>query len=1640
MFLFIRMCLGITFNKYPLEVIQNQNEQKPINLYNLVGGLENSSFKIINTSSQIQANLTNTLEKLEDIQLDATFCPISEWQPRAQLAHFYLSLNNILMLSGKDQVYMQLNNKCFSIFQYNSVSFGVDCISSDKVDFIQIFNLTLDGVVITGFSPFSTIPYISPYQNCLQRITQQFIILEEEQLNYQFIQYCSIEGNGQFTIFDEYFQVFNIYSNSDLSECNKIQNIPQIDKVFTNQQSSHRSSDTWNLGFTFEKKSGVCKCLYQRKTFTCDYIFLQMFTPSYFRALHSINDNTYIIVGNEKQVYILVLSSSIQEKDSQTVLYKDIYDKYSNQLIDSTLTSEYILFTVARAETRLPAQQFLQLKCLGQDVKQNFFNSNVKIYSIQQLSEEIYQSVQLPINSLLLSNYENFGVKNQYIQYDHQQQLMTIIQINPKLLTIQFTGDLQIDYQQEMVNLTVNYNQHFENDSKQSTNITLLICVNNQTDKTPYLIAQTWSESDNVSQHHVCPFPNDNKTYVKLVNELNLLDGLMGPLLEFNYVPDPVLPMFFPFYIQYNITAQVMVEIFDNIDIIYNAVRVNDVIQFDVYNTIILSVSNYKRQSVDVLLCNIIESQSYLISNPVNLTIQECETIQKFDGPKDVIIDFFENFVGFQVYGSIRNNSIYVCNKIKCGQLDLNETMFKIYNIPTQQTGTVLTFTIMIQSSEYELKFYQYTFNPLFINDTIHCILSNTIDSRNFFNNSIIIDYKFLYHFEEMLIILLDNYEILIFTQGQIYPMEGYFINFTRISAQFSCSYCQNSFEVGGIEVLDSHIISQVKQLIVWCTKIDKSHLVQYSLFNPYQVAFYRELPLYMQIIDPALKLFQTSSQLFVGIYSKDVRYRVYYIYDPFDFSPRTLVTQFQFEARDIGNIVYPIYAPVKLYNERRQVSMALVISKETFIYFLNPQAKFYSRYKTMINQTSLQQEQILLIRIQQFGEAFVKYRQYNLYYELNYTLIEPTGSSAKLNITPSKQEGFQFQLIVQSNQLNGTISNYGLLPKSNKSQVQIQEYVSLNKRIGEYLTSIDIYGEVIDLIDLDNYQYYTLYQADNVEQYANLLVVLTRKSLLFLEKTSYKSSNIFDNCNAESTWQKNNSLCNARIINPLWNDNRFLSQEFIHCHATPNQIYELILICQNKKSQFHTAMMYFYVNFTYYQDNSTVVINKFQNVTNSYLQDLFSDKSLPLMINGIVYQILVHTLYFTNSEVGMFQLEFTGDSIELVNSQFITNASENGTPYQLIEDFDAAYYFTNKRTFILLLLLQETNLVMTFIDQDLQQYVGYVYYGAELVDNYSFLGDLLNYNYIQILSPNGTYPNLELALGNKTHILILNLTLNDVLKISSLQLLYTFIQYYECADSLIIQGFKRPQFVFNKYKQIEYLIAPCIKKLSNYYGNYEEFIELYGLPSQNQIFLQFFQKQQNQNMSTPIQILQTQTIDILKSNPILFQTYQSYYQPHIIISSSIYLLDDYQIRNQTIFQIYTNSTEDEIFYFYANNSEFHFQQKLVSKYQKEDEPDKDVLAFIILIIILILCFILIVGCVVYHYLKNKQRKNAKKKHNDKDKTGSQLLINSGGSLEIPEMDKMKQRSESVFILDDAVRQVFAQSQTSKKKKRQSNV
>lgn len=61
------------------------------------------------------------------------------------------------------------------------------------------------------------------------------------------------------------------------------------------------------------------------------------------------------------------------------------------------------------------------------------------------------------------------------------------------------------------------------------------------------------------------------------------------------------------------------------------------------------------------------------------------------------------------------------------------------------------------------------------------------------------------------------------------------------------------------------------------------------------------------------------------------------------------------------------------------------------------------------------------------------------------------------------------------------------------------------------------------------------------------------------------------------------------------------------------------------------------------------------------------------------------------------------------------------------------------------------------------------MYYGADLVEDYQFLGDILNYNFIEILSPNGTFPTLEIALGNKTHIIILNLTLNEILKIESL-------------------------------------------------------------------------------------------------------------------------------------------------------------------------------------------------------------------------------------------------------------------------------
>ena len=54
------------------------------------------------------------------------------------------------------------------------------------------------------------------------------------------------------------------------------------------------------------------------------------------------------------------------------------------------------------------------------------------------------------------------------------------------------------------------------------------------------------------------------------------------------------------------------------------------------------------------------------------------------------------------------------------------------------------------------------------------------------------------------------------------------------------------------------------------------------------------------------MRLFETSSQLFVGIITTDQKYRVYYIYDPFDFSPKTLVTYFKFEAKERN--VYNFY------------------------------------------------------------------------------------------------------------------------------------------------------------------------------------------------------------------------------------------------------------------------------------------------------------------------------------------------------------------------------------------------------------------------------------------------------------------------------------------------------------------------------------------------------------------------------------------------------------------------------------------------------------------------------------------------------------------------------------------------------------
>lgn len=67
----------------------------------------------------------------------------------------------------------------------------------------------------------------------------------------------------------------------------------------------------------------------------------------------------------------------------------------------------------------------------------------------------------------------------------------------------------------------------------------------------------------------------------------------------------------------------------------------------------------------------------------------------------------------------------------------------------------------------------------------------------------------------------------------------------------------------------------------------------------------------------------------------------------------------------------------------------------------------------------------------------------------------------------------------------------------------------------------------------------------------------------------------------------------------------------------------------------------------------------------NSYLQTVVTDSLLPVYLNNHTYQIVVHSLYLTNSQVGIFELErdATTQTVSLNIVYDLDSSNPNGSP-----------------------------------------------------------------------------------------------------------------------------------------------------------------------------------------------------------------------------------------------------------------------------------------------------------------------------------------------------------------------------------------
>ncbi|CAD8174972.1 unnamed protein product [Paramecium octaurelia] len=1600
----------------PVFVIAPYYESFTIDLFDSKDVLENTSFSDVNSTNQnLTFKITPFVENTSQ-SIESAFCPIDEWGPLYQPARFYLSLTTIdlLFYNQSDDKIVQVQNSlhkdlqdldenflnisCYSIFQLRKDNqFGLDCNLNNNTT-VLIFDLIFDEqtLIIEDFV-YNTYYYYSyedeDNQNfltkCQFRKTINANILDvANEIKFEFIQYCPSLFNEK-AITNEFLIIYHeiihkdnntLYlhaykaTTADIDSCNLDPNT-MIEQIFINSMINGYDNQTWNVGFLFQFSPKICKCNIQEiyashYNILCKSTLIELYQPNQIRQVQNLNDEVVLVTGTNLAVLIIYLERSYQSQNYFTLSYKEIFEP-GFLLVDVSITSQYLAVIMTDspiAQQISPLNQNPNLYCSRQTPEET--KNILKIYYLNSEYKTVYYQ------SNTFNQFQNFFQSLNQIEFGNFILLYNYFDQKINVITL-FEKQMNVSYQLGQDNLTQTYNQQISPiiisfnisggymalDQFQNTyNYILMtfqryiiLCFIKLGDSNFQLIAQVHKLEEKEQQSlTLCPISKDIYVFQEIINSIDLFEGIMGPLLNFNYVPNYNVSKYYPFYQNHKAIIKEN-QIYNNkhnqtrqVFKVLSAVNKNIFITSNIFGIveILLTYSNSLNNQTNseaiiinkTCIINAKQYESFSKQFPINIEIQQCVEEKDKDLQKYLSqVDYFKQFEYFDIAVQYKDSIIVFCqnkNSIigqqRCQsitEMKSNDNIVQIYILqgPIKNERINYFITILYSSSGTRLYFY---ILDLFLPSQIYPeIKYHDIYCYNILDtHSSIVSFRYTYVNQQTLFILFNDARIVVYTPGPINSTKEiklYNYTSTLTNLVLNIKECENNSFLG-FEITKYFQSKLAKQyLIVWCQENQNGNytpiLLQYIITNINQINFWRRLPHYDTILSNQSKILISGLILYVPIITKSVYndyFQKYYIYNLEDYTARSLVEKIEIEKKKKEQIItYPISNLMDSFIAGSSISLTLIITEKKFeIYYLNQKAEFIFHLQQQFIPEYNDSPFLLIIGVFQSQKPNVMYRNYTLVYNFSSTQISfayncSSQYKVEVNYDQISQAGgyYQFLFLVNQSFFNGPIASYDYQSNQQNLSIIPSPYLQMNKYLGSYMDEVSTFGQVSQIIDIGDEIYTGLFNQDvvNISQYKDLIIVLTDYYVLFYQKNSIPDVNrscIYSNYTQDER-KGNSPLCSIRLI---YIHALKQSSPFLFCQMQLNGVNVLIIVCQlkyfnksNDKISFQdqeNIQQYIYLEYTYVRLNNTISIPV--NIVNDrqFCYCFFNDLQ-PFFYNNTIYQMIKTGYQQLNSYFGIYQIVVSNNQTIQFIKQSSYPSTNDSQPLFYAEDFGLSMIEYQQIQYLYLILLQPNNIFVLVINMT----DGFPTNGPGRNLLFQKNEDYVRFEkavFIQTINHhqphivNDSYMEQTISVGNNNQ--IYEITFN-ILTLEA-KLRYTFYQYLLCHHNFL----SRPQIEIQfQNDTIFYLVTQCLSNQFEYQSIQVEMTYLLNELNTNIVYTSLFIRNYSQNYSRPVEILEPYLVNPQELHLQKTQLYQALdtqtntSKSHVLITNSTYFLID---------------------------------------------------------------------------------------------------------------------------------------------------